>query len=161
VTVGVDTYTDVHVAAVLDPTPQEPTRQRCSPHARGWSAAEGGLVSEAVALPARAGRVVRYLSPPRDRSDCAPRTRGGGPMLGGATGLNVGCSPHSRGWSAPLGHHPSSAAVLPARGGGPADHLELTAGLMCSSHAGESSADVNKLGELVLVLSARAGAVWS
>nr|EIF94330.1 hypothetical protein [Streptomyces tsukubensis NRRL18488] len=89
---------------------------KCSPHARGWSPAVVLRVQRPGVLPARAGMV-----PGRPATKApwpsAPRTRGDGPRSIDASGDEVGCSPHARGWSPSLSPQPSSRRVLPARAG--------------------------------------------
>ncbi len=87
-----------------------------SPHARGSSAIAAHPAGANVVLPARAG-VIPARARRESNGVCPPRTRGGHPVLPGATIDHVLSSPHARGSS--LGGSGMTAVplVLPARAG--------------------------------------------
>ena len=151
----------------------------CSPHPRGWSRGPDGDRHRWPLLPAPAGMVPSRRRRSRHARP-APRTRGDGPVLGGAGGVLAGCSPHPRGWSdagrlgigylvllpAPAGMVPRfsacSAAVRPAprtRGDGPVAIRELLSLTDCSPHPRGWSQDDRRAGVRRTLLPAPAGMV--
>ena len=82
------------------PKPQKEERDLtpASPHTRGWTHGQGGVVKCAAGFPAHAGMDPPAVWPPH-RPPWLPRTRGDGPTKVGATMQLDGASPHTRGWT--------------------------------------------------------------
>src|SRR6266540_2230841 len=132
--------------------PQFDGLDTCSPRTRGWSGPFALYASCPAVLPADAG-VVRTAPRCRRRRRCAPRGRGGGPVVAATFAGNAPCSPRTRGWSRrPVRQHqpnqvlPADAGVVPrgvptavivagaprGRGGGPGQPTDPTKQPTCS-----------------------------
>ncbi len=94
----------------------QPSDRMCSPPTRGWSVHLREAVGRDRVLPADAG-VVRTGLAPWLTWGCAPRRRGGGPVVTVLKTEGLVCSPPTRGWSV-TGQTPRTLdRVLPADAG--------------------------------------------